>query len=437
MRILVFWSGLATAALLAQLEPAWGYATLAVLALLQLALLSGAERSVFLAVHYATVLIYFSIAPALQIATDAAFWSAGVLGEEAHRQALWLLLLYLAGVEAVRLVVLPSQRAHGAALTPGAPRAAPLAHPLAIFALQIGAFGIQLLRPDLNFVPRGEPFLLQVTPLELIVFTTVPRLLLLLAFVALAIHAARQRTVGALLLAAASLALVVVGAHPVHTARQVLLIGLMPLLIHLLGATRPRLLALLCFTAVAGLGPLLNFVSRGAMWGESLTVFPYSQDFDTMYVVAGLLERVPAPEAGWGRYLLSASSFVLPRDWKLYPAFDPLGWPQVQGQFSQTNLSLAPFTTAWLDFGWAGPLLLGALISAVFCRVDRAIEPRGPLTVRYLLALVLLAAYVPFLRGPILGWGPFFASGVIAAVVVGTLAQRARHAAALRATAAA
>jgi len=34
---------------------------------------------------------------------------------------------------------------------------------------------------------------------------------------------------------------------------------------------------------------------------------------------------------------------------------------------------------------------------------------------------------VPFMRGPILGWGPFAASGLIAAVFAGLLSSRFRQ----------
>jgi peptidoglycan/LPS O-acetylase OafA/YrhL len=163
------------------------------------------------------------------------------------------------------------------------------------------------------------------------------------------------------------------------------------------------------------------------MWGEELTTFPFSQDFDAQYVVAGILERAPIPDLGWGRYLLSAVSFFLPRDLKMFPDFDPLGWSAILGNFSQSNLSLPPFTTAYFDFGLAGPALLGLALSAGFRLVDRAIDPRRALSPGYLVALVALAAYVPFLRGPILGWGAFATSGLIAAVVAGALCAHARR----------
>jgi hypothetical protein len=163
------------------------------------------------------------------------------------------------------------------------------------------------------------------------------------------------------------------------------------------------------------------------MWGEELTTFPFSQDFDAQYVVAGILERAPIPDLGWGRYLLSAVSFFLPRDLKMFPDFDPLGWSAILGNFSQSNLSLPPFTTAYFDFGLAGPALLGLVLSAGFRLVDKAIDPNRALSGGYLAALVLLAAYVPFMRGPILGWGPFATSGLIAALVAGALCSRARR----------
>jgi hypothetical protein len=269
-------------------------------------------------------------------------------------------------------------------------------------------------------------------PLDFIFYSTLPKLVVLLCFVALAIHAVRRRTLWSWCAAGLAGALALLAANPVNTPRQILLIGLLPLLVHALGRSRRWLLAGVIFGAIAGLGPVLNLISRGSMWGEELTTFPFSQDFDAMFVVAGILERAPIPDLGWGRYLLSAFSFFLPRDLKMFPDFDPLGWSAILGNFSQSNLSLPPFTTAYFDFGLAGPALLGFAISAGFRWVDRAIDPNRPLSGTYLSALVLLAAYVPFMRGPILGWGPFAASGLIAAVIAGALSSP-RAAAPLRA----
>ncbi|KAF1048064.1 hypothetical protein [Xylophilus sp.] len=112
---------------------------------------------------------------------------------------------------------------------------------------------------------------------------------------------------------------------------------------------------------------------------------------------------------------------MLPHDLKLFPDYDPLGWPVVLNNFSQSNLSLAPFTTAYLDFGLAGPFLLGLALSIVGAALERRLVPGSALTGGYLSALVLLAAYVPLMRGPILGWGPFAASGLLAALALGWL----------------
>jgi hypothetical protein len=251
----------------------------------------------------------------------------------------------------------------------------------------------------------------------------IPKLVVLMCFVALAIHALRRRTLWAWCAAGLAFALAAIAANPVNTPRQVILIGLLPLLIHALGRSHRWTLAAMIFGAIAGLGPVLNLISRDAMWGAELRSFPFSQDFDAMFVVAGILERAPSPELGFGRYLLSAASFILPRDLKMFPGYDPLGWPAVLGNFSQSNLSLPPFTTAYFDFGLLGPALLGFAVSAGFRIVDRAVDPHRTLTAGYFCALVLLAAYVPFLRGPILGWGPFAASGLIAAIVAGSLSS--------------
>ncbi|MET3917022.1 hypothetical protein ABID97_003804 [Variovorax sp. OAS795] len=429
MRTLCFWFGIAAAFLCGWADPAWGYAVLCVLSLVQLAMLRAPGASVFLLLHYTTVLTYFSLAPAIQIAQDVYFWDTGVVSAPAHAQALALLLLYMAGVELARLGMpeapAPSFPARSAAPQPRAPSAAgPV---LLLLGGLLAAFGALLIRPDLNFVARGELGNEEALPIDFIVFSTMPKMVVLMCFVALAIHALRRRTVWAWGAAGVALAMSAIAANPVNTPRQILLIGLLPLLIHLLGRGRRWTLALVLFGTIAALGPVINLVSRGSFWGESLATFPYSQDFDAMFIVAGILERAPDPDLGFGRYLLSAFSFFLPRDLKLYPEFDPLGWPSILGNFAQANLSLPPFTTAYFDFGLAGPVLLGLLVSAGARYLDRLIDPRGAVSGSYLCALVLLAAYVPFMRGPILGWGPFAASGLIAAAFAGILSSRFRR----------
>lgn len=423
MRTLSFWSGIVCALLCGLVDPVWGYTAVCALSLVQLSMLGSSGGSVFLLIHYATILTYFSIAPAMQISNDIGFWDAGVLDAASHTQALVLLLLYMAGVEAAQLGV-PDAPAH----LPGRHDPHPLgvAHPmLLLMSCSLAAFAALFIRPDLNFVARGIVGDEESVPIDLIFYSTVPKMIVLLCFVALAIHAVRSRTLWAWCAAALAGGLALIAANPVNTARQVLLIGLLPLLVHAFGRGRRLLLAGVVFGAIAGLGPVLNLISRGSIWGEELTTFPFSQDFDAQYVVAGILERAPIPDLGWGRYLLSAASFFLPRDLKMFPDFDPLGWSAILGNFSQSNLSLPPFTTAYFDFGLAGPALLGLAISAGFRVVDRAVDPNRPLSGAYLSALVLLAAYVPFMRGPILGWGPFAASGLIAALIAGGLSARA------------
>ena len=430
MRILSVWCGLAAALLCGLANPAWGFAVVCALSLVQIALLRGPATSLFLLVHYTTVLIYFSLAPSMQISMDASFWGAGPVGPQAYTLTLILLLLYLAGVEAAHLV--PTRPTAPLPLRPQAPP--DIAHPTLLLLLVGAGFAALWVRPDLNFVARGAPSEIPTAPFDVIVFSTLPKLIVLVGAVALAIRALRRRTAGAWFTAAAATTLAAIACNPVNTARQILLIGTLPLVLHAFGRTRRWTLAFIIVGAIAGLGPVLNLISRGSMWGETLEVFPFSSDFDTTYVVAALLERAPAPELGWGRYLLSAVSFMLPRDLKLFPDYDPLGWGAVLNNFSQSNLSLAPFTTAYLDFGLAGPFLLGWLLSTFASGLSRRIAADSALTGSYLSALVLLAAYVPLLRGPILGWGSFAASGLIAALAVGLLstgfagaAPRAQH----------
>ena len=429
MRPLAFWSGIVCATLCGLVDPAWGYAAVAVLALVQLAMLGRAGGSVFLLIHYATILTYFSIAPAMQIAYDVEFWDAGLMRTESHTQALMLLVLYMAGVEAARL---GERDAPADAMVRRDGRLVELANgQLLLLGCAVFAFGALLVKPELNFVARGVVGLSgedNNLAIDFIFYSTLPKLVVLLCFVALAIHAMRRRTLWSWGAACIAFGLSAIAANPVNTARQILLIGLLPLLIHLLSRSRRWLLAGLVFGSIAGLGPVLNLISRGSIWGEELRTFPFSQDFDAMFVVAGILERAPIPDLGWGRYLLSAFSFFLPRSLKMFPDFDPLGWSAILGNFSQSNLSLPPFTTAYFDFGMAGPALFGFAISAMFRAVDRAVQADRPVSGAYLSALVLLAAYVPFMRGPILGWGPFAASGLIAAFVAGSLSSRSRRA---------
>jgi hypothetical protein len=420
MRALVFWSGIVCALLCGLIEPVWGYGAVFVLAVVQLAMLGGSSGSVFLVIHYTAVLVYFSIAPAMQIATDVDFWEVGILGQAAHTQGLMLVVLYMAGVEAARLGM-PAQPA--APRLPHHARGAGVAHPLLLLGCALVAFAALFVHSDLNFVARGVVSDEESQPVQYIVYSMIPKLVVLTCFVALAIHALRRRTLWAWCAAGLAFALSAIAANPVNTARQIILIGLLPLLIHVLGRSHRWTLGATIFGAIAGLGPVLNLISRDAMWGAELRSFPFSQDFDAMFVVAGIMERAPSPELGLGRYLLSAASFILPRDLKMFPGYDPLSWPAVLGNFSQSNLSLPPFATAYFDFGLLGPALLGFAVSAVFRIVDRAVDPHRTLTAGYFCALVLLAAYVPFLRGPILGWGPFAASGLIAAIVAGSLSS--------------
>ncbi|KAF1048063.1 hypothetical protein [Xylophilus sp.] len=293
MRTLSFWCGLAAAWLCGLTDPAWGYAAVFALSLVQLAQLGGGAASVFLLLHYTTVLVYFSIAPAMQIAVDASFWGAGPVGAQAYTRALALLLLYLAGVEAACLVG-PAARPAPAGVRPPPD----VAHPLLLLLLVGGGFAALWLRPELNFVARGLPSEVPSAPFDGIVFSTLPKLVALVGAVVLAIRALRQRTAGAWCTAAAATVLAAVAANPVTTARQILLVGGLPLLLHAFGRTRRWTLAVVVAGAIAGLGPVLNLVSRGSMWGETLAVFPYSSDFDTTYVVAALLERAPAAELG-------------------------------------------------------------------------------------------------------------------------------------------
>ena len=432
MRKMFFWFGLASALLGSMVEPAWGYGAIFALAAVQLLFVGRPGQSTFLLLHYVTVLVYFSVAPAAQIANDVGFWDAGVIGRDAHRVACMLLLLYMAGIELA--AALPSNGPPAVVPAPGQrplPRALTdpafgLGCALVLLVVCVAALGLLLSRPDLNFVARGVVSEEVVRPFESIVLSTLPKTLVLVGFVVLAINASLRPGVLAVGIALLALVMAAVSANPVNTARQILIVGLLPGLIYLFGARHRLLLAVGLFVAIAGLGPVLNFFSRDQLYGVELATFPNSQDFDAMYVIAGLIERTQMPEAGLGRYLLSALSFILPRELKLFPEFDPLAWPEVANHFSQTNLSFPPFMTAYLDFGLFGPLLLGFGVALGFRWIERRAAGLPWLSVEALVGMVLLAAYVPFIRGPILGWGSFVASGLISALLIGWIVRASR-----------
>ena len=252
MRTLAFWFGIVCTVLCGLVDPVWGYAAVFVLAAVQLSMLGAGGDSVFLLIHYTVVLIYFSLAPAMQIAADVDFWEVGLLGSAAHTRALMLLLLYMAGVEAARLGMPVRPAAQG--LRP-AERGAGVAHPfLLLLSCSLAAFAALFIRPDLNFVARGVVTDDDSMPIEFIVYSTIPKLVVLMCFVALAIHAVRQRTLWAWCAASIALALAVLAANPINTARQIILIGLLPLLIHAFARSHRWTLGAVIFGAIAGVG---------------------------------------------------------------------------------------------------------------------------------------------------------------------------------------
>lgn len=410
------------------MDPVWAYWVVFGIAVSQVFLISSGKDNHFLLVHYVTVLIYFSAAPAMQIASNSEFWGVGIIGGRAHREAFLLLLAYLCGIELAS--VLWSGETAGAAATARMPvsgladKSISGIGKICLLTCSALAFGAMFIKPDLNFVPRGIITADTSRPLELLLYSMLPKTTVLLAFSVFLINLRNERTVIAFLAMAGAFGFACVAGNPVTTPRQIILIGLMPVAMHFLMQRWAVAFSLLTFLSVAGIGPFFNFISRGTFYDVDLDSFPMSADFDAMYVVAGLLERAPAPEAGMGRYLLSAISFMLPRDFKLYSSFDPLQWNSVDANFSQSNLSLPPFMPAFLDFGYLGPVLLGLAIARLFQKIQSKVNFDSPLQSGHLFALVAMATYVPFLRGPILGWGPFATSGVVAICVLAWLANR-------------
>lgn len=402
-----------TSVCVASVSPVACYFLLAVVAFLRFASLCLTRGSLFLTVHYSICSIYFCVAPLAQQAVGTTFWGFGVLEDGPKSMAAMAAALYMFGTEL------------GWGQSKSAAHAAQVAHYREPRPLQLDGFRLVLLaavclgflwsNPGLNFVPRGLVDERNVRVYELFLLSTLPKTLLVLCLSA-QIIAVIQRPklltiIGVLLVAL----MAVVGSSPVTTARQVWVVGLLPGVLWVLRAHPRIILVSGLWLAIAGLGPILNYFSRNSFFDVETTFYPFSADFDAMYVAAGVLQSDAVGELGLGRYMLNAISFVLPREFKLFPQFDPLQTDQVHAVFSQANLAFPPFMTAYLDFGLAGAFGLGLLVSRFFLRLERL----GSVSFeRQLIFFIAVAAYVPFLRGPILGWGAFALSGLVSGPII-------------------
>lgn len=421
MRLLIFFAGIIFSTCISFFDVSFGYSVLTAMTAIQLLVLSRRKKNIFLIIHYTTVLIYFSLAPAIQLMTGVEFWDLGNVSHDSHRLALLLLNIYLTGIEFGTVVNISSKKYTTEFVSEIKFNSINLFY---ILILSVVAFSILFISPELTFVPRGLFDLANSRPLELIVFSTLPKTLLLLASIVSIEYFLKRKSFINAICSFFILTISAIGSNPVNTARQIIIIGVLPIIIFYFGSRRRWLLVVLLFGAIAGVGPVLNFISRGSFYDIDVVLYPFSPDFDAMYIVAGVIDRVTFDYLGYGRYLISAFSFFLPRELKLFPNFDPLSTNQVEQNFSQNNLSFPPFMTAYLDFQIFGPFFLGVLVAIFFKKMEKQSNSMSFSNTRALIFYVLVAAYVPFLRGPILGWGPFAIGGVLSAFLIGYLNRK-------------
>ena len=365
--------------------------------------------------HYSAIGIYATLATAFQISEGFEFWGFGAIQDKYYYLALILVCLYcfsyelgyhLSGADKMyfgRVKIFRLKKNDN--------------RDIKFIAASLVFFGLALLliytRPDLSIELRGYQTNDEGRAVSVFFFAYLPKLFIwaLCAISGILTLATRSKRYGVLFLFAAASALIWAG--PQTTARQVILVGALPLLYYAATLTYPIILPIVIWVGVLFVGPALNYFSRDYLYGVETRGFPFSPDFDAMYIVSALIERIDYFPLGFGRYLLSAFSFFLQRELKLFIDFDPLN-REGGAVFSQTNVSTPPFFTAFLDFWFLGPIILGLAIGAVMGWAEIFRQKKySSGNLWFLLPFVSFSSYVPFVRGPILGWGPYILAGLI------------------------
>src|SRR5450830_1292357 len=350
--------------------------------------------------HYSAVGIYATLATAFQISEGFEFWGFGSIQDGYYEVGYHISgadKMHFGRVKIFRLDIDNNRD-------------------LKFISAALIFFGIALvliyIRPDLSIELRGYQTNDEGRAVSVFFFAYLPKLFIwaLCAIAGILLLATRSKRYGSLFVFAAIAALIWAG--PQTTARQVILVGALPLLYSAATLTYPIILPIVIWVGVLFVGPALNYFSRDYLYGVETQGFPFSPDFDAMYIVSALIERIDYFPLGLGRYLLSAFSFFLPRELKLFVEFDPLN-REGGAVFSQTNVSTPPFFTAFLDFWFLGPVLLGIAIGAFigWAEIFRQRKYAAG-NLWFLIPFVVFSSYVPFIRGPILGWGPYILAGV-------------------------
>lgn len=375
--------------------------------------------------HYFAVAIYCSLNCYFHVEYEWSYWGGGVLPDSNYQFVLKLVIFYLAGVEVGSY---SKDEYFGLKRTIG--------NVVGDFKLilisrnMLMAIGLCALiivaNYDMNFTPRGLLSSVGERPLDYLFGSILPKTLILSCFTVSVIFAFFNRSAHSILnvlaMAAISFFLVPFDATP----RQVIIVALYPAVIILVGRFSLFFAGLIGFSGVVLVGPLLNYISRDSIYGEVSLAYPFSQDFDAGYIVAYLRESDLAGEllVGYGRYLSNAFSFFLPGELKPFSEFDPL--QSYYGMMlSQTNVSLPPFFPAYLDFGYVGVFIFALIVGNVWKRIDGKFIGENNYG-RFFVFLSLIASYTPFIRGPVMGWGMFFFSGVVSFYLVVKFSTRIR-----------
>jgi hypothetical protein len=361
------------------------------------------------AVHLSGCLVYFSLAPALQYGAGTSFWGSGSLDGNAVTSSLIMVSMYMAAFDlfysfSPRPPDAPTDyrfRRHGL---------------LVIYGLSGLAVFVLLLNADASTTARGLQTA-PIRPFEFLLYISIPKQILLFCLLSSIIALRSSLSFSNIVLACFLLTLCLYYVNPINSSRQLIYIGLLPIFIL---CVRNRFVGRLAVSAVTivglvGIGPIMNYFARDSFYGLSLTGFPNSVDFDAFANTARLAD-IHGALVGYGRYLANSLSFLLPRDLKPFPDFDPLLRSDTNRFFSQSNLSAPPFLTAYLDFSHFGPPVLGAIVGAAVAAIDRGILKSSSLSA--MVGASLVASYISFLRGPILGMGVVAFGAAVAAAIV-------------------
>lgn len=398
----------------------------------------GARRWLVLSFH-TFCLVFFGIAPLLQIGAGTLYWAALASDEVLTRAA----LVCVAGIAAFEVglwAVLRRAKEHGESAAPGrtaAPSAAGAGRALAILMAftavslllfaRIGGLGAVLAsRAEMQAVmcPGTD---LSVCGIVGAVVRVPPVILAIVAIVALR---RRRGVLGWCALALGAVALLLT-ANPVSTARfwfGAIGVGLFGVL--MARSQVSRILMWVAFPLLILLVFPVSDFARTAGWSGRVSLDPSAvvdkQDFDAFQQVANGVVYVDSFGNRNGAQLLSVALFFVPRSvWQ--EKAQPTGAMVTSAYgFQNTNVSVPPWEDGYVDFGMAGAVsllfLLGLLVGALETHAAEwwSSSSIGP-------AFLPLAAGsgIILLRGSLLAFAGMVVASVLL-VAIAVLSERGR-----------